>query len=64
MLKNTFYCTLGCLSGYFGLNCRERCSGQCINKKPCDNINGVCLNGCRDGYTGTHCNKCKITNIT
>lgn len=64
MFKNAFYCTLGCPSGLFGLNCRELCSGQCINNKPCDNINGVCLNGCRDGYTGTHCNKCKITNIT
>lgn len=62
--KKAYYVTLGCISGYFGLNCRERCSGQCINNEQCDNMDGVCPNGCLDGYIGTHCNNCKITYIT
>lgn len=29
---NGYYCTSGCISRYFGLNCKKRCSGHCITK--------------------------------
>lgn len=48
-----------CPFGTFGSECRERCSGHCINKT-CDHVLGVCPGGCQDGYVGTFCNNCKI----
>lgn len=45
-----------CLSGKFGPNCRERCSGHCINNVTCNHISGVCPGGCEDGYIGALCN--------
>lgn len=45
----------GCPSQYFGLHCRERCSGNCIGDEPCDHVIGVCSNGCKDGYVGARC---------
>lgn len=49
---------LECISGNYGTACRERCSGYCKNNKTCDYINGVCPDGCEDGYTGELCNNC------
>lgn len=48
-----------CSYGFFGINCSETCNDNCKNNTTCDPINGVCLNGCEDGYIGTHCNNCK-----
>lgn len=48
-----------CPTGYFGKSCRERCSGHCINNKPCDHVSGECSNGWQDGYIGAHCGDCK-----
>lgn len=56
--KHVFLC-LECLKGYFGLHCKERCSGKCANSDPCDHISGVCHSGCQDGYIGNNCNNCK-----
>lgn len=44
-----------CPSQRFGLDCKERCSGHCINNEPCDHVRGVCPSGCQDGYFGTLC---------
>lgn len=38
------------------MNCNERCSGHCINNKPCHHVSGECSNGCKDGYIGLLCN--------
>lgn len=48
-----------CSLGHFGVNCRERCSGHCLNDKPCDHVSGICAIGCQDGFIGKYCNKCK-----
>lgn len=48
-----------CPPEQFGLDCRERCSGQCINNEACDHASGVCSSGCQDGYIGTRCDECK-----
>lgn len=54
-----FFLKPECSPGTFGVNCRERCSGHCLNDKPCDQVSGMCTFGCQDGFTGKHCNKCK-----
>lgn len=46
---------IGCPSHYYGLDCRQRCSGNCISDESCDHVSGVCTNGCEDGYVGTRC---------
>lgn len=51
---------LVCPSGYFGMNCRGICTGQCIRDEPCDHVSGICLSGCEDGYIGAYCNSCMI----
>lgn len=48
-----------CLPGQFGMGCRERCSGYCLNNEPCEHVSGVCSNGCQNGFIGTNCNNCK-----
>lgn len=41
------------------MDCRDKCSGNCINNEPCNHVSGVCPSGCQDGFVGTLCNKCK-----
>lgn len=48
-----------CPPGRFGLDCRKRCSNNCVNSEPCDHVSGVCFNGCQDGFVGTSCNNSK-----
>lgn len=57
MLFMVFYFIV-CLFGYYGLNCKECCSGYCMNDKLCDFVSGYCFNGCYDGYFGIWCNIC------
>lgn len=44
-----------CSPEYFGMDCSELCSENCINKKQCHHVSGVCFNGCQDGYIGSLC---------
>lgn len=60
LVKNGVCFSIECPSGYFGMNCNEKCSGNCINKETCNHVNGVCPSECQDGFLGIHCNKCKI----
>lgn len=41
-----FFFKIGCLLGYYGLDCKDNCSGYCINNELCDYVSGVCLSGC------------------
>lgn len=54
-----FFSNLECKPGYFGLNCSGHCNGHCERNDPCDHVNGLCPNSCRDGYSGKYCNSCK-----
>ena len=38
----------------YGRNCSETC-GFCLRKEQCHVINGICANGCSDGFLGTRC---------
>lgn len=52
---------LECPAGHFGIECRERCSGHCIDNEPCGHVSGECPSGCQDGYIGTDCANSKTT---
>ena len=53
---NDFYAD--CLAGSWGEGCIYTC-GECINGI-CDPVDGICTNGCKDGYKNTNlCNKSK-----
>lgn len=60
-----FFVSVGCPFGHFGSVCKESCNTHCLRKSDilCDHIGGECLNGCEDGYIGTHCNDCKKIKI-
>lgn len=47
-----------CNSGTYGKNCIKKCSNYCLHK-PCNHIDGVCTDGCQDGYIENMCNTCK-----
>lgn len=56
---NCIYLNSECTPDYYGMNCRERCSGHCKSNKPCDHVSGECPGGCEDGYMDEFCNSCK-----
>lgn len=53
--------SVGCPIGHFGRACKKSCNEHCLqeNDTLCDHVGGECLNGCEDGYIGTHCTNCK-----
>ncbi|XP_060551555.1 receptor-type tyrosine-protein phosphatase mu-like [Ruditapes philippinarum] len=61
--KKTLDCTAVCDNGFFGKNCQNRCNNNCLWSKAsalCDNVDGTCLNGCKEGYHGSQCDiECK-----
>ncbi|XP_061190386.1 receptor-type tyrosine-protein phosphatase T-like [Saccostrea echinata] len=63
---------LGCIPGYQGPMCGQRCGsqkyglecsfscGNCSDGETCYHVNGTCLNGCNEGVEGDKCtNKCQ-----
>ncbi|XP_052761631.1 multiple epidermal growth factor-like domains protein 6 isoform X2 [Mya arenaria] len=62
--KNSSYCMNGCLHGYWGDTCHEKCGYNCAD---CHRWSGQC-NSCINGYWGVVCNRecghqCKTCNI-
>lgn len=53
------YFYIVCFFGYYGEKCMEKCEGYCYKSKFCNYINGLCDNGCLDGWIGGNCSKCK-----
>ena len=45
---------LECSYGKYGVGCEMSC-GHCTNKGLCHHVNGTCLGGCEQGYTGGFC---------
>lgn len=37
-------------------DCEKQCNGHCLNNLPCNSSNGLCSNGCAQGYVGMFCN--------
>lgn len=48
-----------CRPGFFGNHCNERCNSHCLAIKHCRNTDGTCIDGCKNGYIGERCDKCK-----
>lgn len=48
----------GCLDGFYGPECKKRCSLNCVGGQ-CEKTFGTCLSGCVDGWNGSMCNEGK-----
>ncbi|XP_062592941.1 receptor-type tyrosine-protein phosphatase delta-like [Saccostrea cucullata] len=48
-----------CDIGFYGTNCTNRCL-NCLNSA-CNAGNGICIQGCEDGYMGQRCEQTCIT---
>jgi hypothetical protein len=46
--------SLACKIGWFGSNCSEKCSANCIEQE-CDKRHGKCTFGCYPGWIGINC---------
>ncbi|XP_061170375.1 uncharacterized protein LOC133179698 [Saccostrea echinata] len=47
-----------CNIGYYGQNCEHMC-GKCKPGTYCNNITGICPNGCQNRWNGLKCDVCK-----
>ena len=54
-LENVF--VLVCDDGTFGYDCKNNCSGNCMNDSPCNTQTGHCDRGCKPGYTTENCSE-------
>ncbi|XP_052683491.1 scavenger receptor class F member 2-like [Crassostrea angulata] len=53
--KSNGICKTGCLSGYAGLLCQDKCPGTCGGDGSCSPTTLFCRDGCKAGYTGLLC---------
>ncbi|XP_048741401.2 multiple epidermal growth factor-like domains protein 10 isoform X1 [Ostrea edulis] len=54
---NVLHNVYGCPSGFFGRNCSEVCSGNCLHKSTCNVTTGYCDDGCAPGWRGADCSE-------
>ena len=52
-----YFLSKGCTEGWYGLDCKQQCSGHCRDNAVCNHVTGGCNVGCTAGWTGTLCNK-------
>lgn len=45
---------LACPNGVFGRKCLETC-GNCLGDETCYNVDGMCMDGCNEGFKGDLC---------
>lgn len=50
---------VACESGFYGKDCRHRCSVNCSVAHYCDRFTGQCIGGCKPGWTGFMCDQGK-----
>ncbi|XP_061180746.1 uncharacterized protein LOC133189382 isoform X2 [Saccostrea echinata] len=50
-------CDQECEDEAFGKNCEKKCSGHCKRGLPCNKTDGVCPEGCADGWMNLYCNE-------
>lgn len=50
-----------CPSGRFGIECLNRCDTYYSGNESCDPVIGVCIEGCKQGYSGLMCGLGKMT---
>nr|XP_022307519.1 tenascin-like [Crassostrea virginica] len=44
-----------CPDEWYGLDCKQQCSGHCRDNDPCNKVTGQCDKGCAHGWYGQHC---------
>lgn len=45
---------LACNATWYGAGCKFQC-GHCFGEDKCHHVNGSCLLGCQEGFTGDLC---------
>lgn len=45
---------LACDATWYGAGCKSQC-GHCVGEDNCHHVNGSCLLGCQEGFTGDLC---------
>lgn len=58
----TFYYNIlvvACDEGTYGTNCSFKCSGNCLDGKACDKVNGNC-GSCAAGYEELKCENSRL----
>lgn len=53
--KTNGICKNGCVSGYAGLLCQDKCPDTCGGDGSCSQTTLFCRDGCKTGYTGLLC---------
>ena len=51
----------GCVDGWYGVDCKQNCSGHCRDNIPCNHVTGQCDGGCAAGWRGALCDEGKQT---
>lgn len=44
-----------CPPGFFGIDCINRCDIYCSEDGSCDPVMGICIKGCKLGWSGLMC---------
>lgn len=57
MTQCLLFSIIECPPGHYGRNCVNTC-GHC-EAGICDHINGTCINGCLEGWSGQTCHNSK-----
>ena len=58
--KKYFILLKVCTKDWYGLDCKQQCSGHCRDNVVCNHMTGQCDVGCAAGWTGSKCNKGKL----
>ena len=59
-LNTIILVSTACEDNTYGDRCSETCSPNCAgHDQACDNVDGFCILGCIDGYTGKKCDDSK-----
>lgn len=51
---------IACDDGYFGEMCTQECGVHCLMTNRCNKSSGVCIGGCKAGWTGEFCGSRKF----
>ena len=46
-----------CIGGWYGVDCKQQCSGHCRDNAVCNHVTGQCDKGCAVGWRGALCDK-------
>ena len=57
LVYNGLFKHIECVGGWYGLDCKQQCSGHCINNDVCNHVTGQCDGGCDAGWRGALCDK-------